>query len=134
MLNYLRLISLILFLAGANSMVFGQCTTGTPSSATTFTPLCSAPSQISGTTTTYQYSKVSVIVGYQYNFQSLLSGTAQASDFITIATDAAAPVVIFSGSNGNSGIYWTATSTVTIRFYTHTSAGCQQLFLLDRER
>jgi gliding motility-associated-like protein len=129
MLYYLRLISLILFLAGANSIVFGQCTTIQLAAiplfpATTFTPLCSQNPQISGTTTTYQYSRVSVIVGYQYNFQSLSLGSAVQTDFITIATDVAAPVALFSGFNGNNGIYWTATFTGTIRFYTHTSAGC----------
>ncbi|NDA98643.1 MAG: hypothetical protein EBY31_05505 [Flavobacteriia bacterium] len=107
-------------------MVFGQCTTGALSNGTSpnpFIPSCTVGGTILGPTTTGQYSRVSVIVGYQYNFQSLISGTAQASDFITIANDATgAP--LFSGLNGNNGIYWTATFTGTIRFYTHTSTAC----------
>ncbi len=127
MLNYLRLISLILFLAGANSIVFGQCTTGALSNGTSpnpFTPSCTVSPTILGATTTGQYSRVSVIVGYQYNFQSVASGVGVATDVITIATDVATPVALFSGSNGNNGIYWTATLTGTIRFYTHTSNAC----------
>ncbi|MEN9913648.1 MAG: putative adhesin, partial [Bacteroidota bacterium] len=127
MLYYLRLISLILFLAGANSMVFGQCTTGVLSNGTSpnpFIPSCTVSPTILGATTTGQYSRVSVIVGYQYNFQSVLSGVGVAGDFITIATDVATPVALFSGLNGNNGIYWTATFTGTIRFYTHTSNAC----------
>jgi gliding motility-associated-like protein len=127
MLNYLRLISLILFLAGANSMVFGQCTTGALSNGTSpnpFIPSCTVSPTILGATTTGQYSRVSVIVGYQYNFQSVASGVGVATDVITIATDVATPVAVFSGLNGNNGIYWTATFTGTIRFYTHTSTAC----------
>ena len=138
MLNYLRFISLILFLAGANSMVFGQCTTvqlaAIPlSPATTFIPQCNLPKVITSSGTTNQYSNVSVVAGYQYNFRSVnqapLSaptqpyavGSAATNDFITIANGTAP---LFSGLNGSSGIYWTATLTGTIRFYTHTSAGC----------
>ena len=134
MLNYLRLISLILFLAGANSIVYGQCTTGAsfpltfinPPQTTSqifFMPQCSKSKVITTSGTTNQHSKVYVIAGYQYNFRSLSVGSAVAADFITIANDATgAP--LFSGLNGTSGIYWTATLTGVIRFYTHTSAGC----------
>ena len=134
MLNYLRLISLILFLAGANSIVFGQCTTGASfpltfinapltTTQTFFMPQCSKSKVITTSGTTNQHSKVYVIAGYQYNFRSLSLGSAVQTDFITIANDATgAP--IFSGLNGTSGVYWTATITGVIRFYTHTSAGC----------
>ena len=134
MLYYLRLISLILFLAGANSIVFGQCTTGASfpltfinppltTSQTFFMPQCNKSKVITTSGTTNQHSKVYVIAGYQYNFRSLSVGSAVQTDFITIANDATgAP--IFSGLNGTSGVYWTATITGVIRFYTHTSAGC----------
>ena len=108
-------------------MVFGQCTTGALSNGTSpnpFIPSCTVGGTILGPTTTGQYSRVSVIVGYQYNFQSVASGVGIATDVITIATDVATPVALFSGLNGNNGIYWTATFTGTIRFYTHTSTAC----------
>ena len=141
MLNYIRLISLILFLAGANSLVFGQCTSGSLIPAGTlnnpFIPQCNQPKIIYTTqvgtgptatfnttgTTTNQYSNVSVVAGYQYNFRSLDASGVYPADIITIATDAATPAVLFSGLNGSSGIYWTATFTGVIRFYTH-QAGC----------
>jgi gliding motility-associated-like protein len=134
MIYYQRLIFLFLFLAGANSIIFGQCTTGAsfpltfinPPLTTTqtfFMPQCSKSKVITTSGTTNQHSKVYVIAGYQYNFRSLSVGSAVAADFITIANDATgAP--LFSGLNGTSGIYWTATLTGVIRFYTHTSAGC----------
>jgi len=115
-------------------MVFGQCTTGASfplnfinppltTSQTFFMPQCSKSKVITTSGTTNQHSKVYVIAGYQYNFRSLSSGSAVQTDFITIANDATgAP--LFSGLNGTSGIYWTATLTGVIRFYTHTSAGC----------
>ena len=107
-------------------MVFGQCTTGALFPTTTFIPQCNQSPQIFGTATTNQYSKVIVVAGYQYNFRSLLTtGLAATTDYITIATDVTTPAVLFSGSMGNSGIYWTATVSGTIRFYTHTSSvGC----------
>jgi gliding motility-associated-like protein len=127
MLNYLKLISLILFLAGANSMVFGQCTSGVFSNGTNpnpFVPQCNSPKVITSTGATNQYSRVTVVAGYQYNFRSLDASSAYPADIITIATDAATPAVLFSGLNGSSGIYWTATSSGIIRFYTHsTTAG-----------
>ena len=115
-------------------MVFGQCTTGASfpltfinppltTSQTFFMPQCSKSKVITTSGTTNQHSKVYVIAGYQYNFRSLSVGSAVQTDFITIANDATgAP--IFSGLNGTSGVYWTATITGVIRFYTHTSAGC----------
>ena len=128
-------------------MVFGQCTGGTlyPSGVLNnpFIPQCNKSKIIyttqvgTGTTATYttagtttnQYSKVYVIAGYQYNFRSLSLGSAVQTDFITIANDATgAP--LFSGLNGTSGIYWTATLTGVIRFYTHTSAGCPTTSIL----
>jgi gliding motility-associated-like protein len=134
MLNNLRLISLILFLAGANCLVFGQCTTGASfpvtfinppltTSQPYFMPQCSKSKVITTSGTTNQHSKVFVIAGYQYNFRSLSVGSAVQTDFITIA-DEATGAPLFSGLNGTSGIYWTATLTGVIRFYTHTSAGC----------
>ena len=136
MIHYLRLISLILFLAGANSIVFGQCTTSVagPFPTATFTPQCNQSRNIPPTNTTvaqqlktYQYSNINVIAGYQYNFRSLSSGNAVTTDFITIANGT---TPIFSGLNGSSGIYWTATITGVIRFYTHTSAGCPTTSIL----
>jgi hypothetical protein len=86
-------------------------------------PQCNKSKVITTSGTTNQHSKVYVIAGYQYNFRSLSVGSAVQTDFITIANDATgAP--LFSGLNGTSGIYWTATLTGVIRFYTHTSAGC----------
>jgi gliding motility-associated-like protein len=136
MIYYLRLIFLILFLAGANSMVFGQCTTSVagPFPTATFTPQCNQSKNIPPTNTTvaqqlktYQYSNIYVIAGYQYNFRSLSVGSAVQTDFITIANGT---TPLFSGLNGTSGIYWTATLTGVIRFYTHTSAGCPTASIL----
>ncbi|NBU90541.1 MAG: hypothetical protein EBS12_03720, partial [Flavobacteriia bacterium] len=132
MLNYLRLISLILFLAGASSLVFGQCTFGVFSNGTNpnpFVPQCNLSKVITSTGATSQYSRVTVVAGYQYNFRSLDASSAYPADIITIATDAATPAVLFSGLNGASGIYWTATSSGIIRFYTHsTTAGVVNCF------
>ena len=115
-------------------MFFGQCTKGASfpltfinapltTTQTFFMPQCSKSKVITTSGTTNQHSKVYVIAGYQYNFRSLSVGSAVQTDFITIVNDATgAP--LFSGLNGTSGIYWTATITGVIRFYTHTSAGC----------
>ena len=115
MIYYQRLIFLFLFLAGANSIIFGQCTTGAsfpltfinPPLTTTqtfFMPQCSKSKVITTSGATNQHSKVYVIAGYQYNFRSLSVGLAVQTDFITIANDlTGAP--LFSGLNGTSGIY-----------------------------
>ena len=113
MLYYLRFIFLFLSLAGANSIVFGQCTQGSlfPAAINNpFIPQCNKSKIIyttqvgTGPTATFnttgtktnQYSRVSVIAGYQYNFRSLLSsGSAATNDYITIATNATTPVVLF---------------------------------------
>ena len=138
MLYYLRFIFLFLSLAGANSIVFGQCTQGAPFPTTTFTPQCNQSKVITSTGKTNQYSRVYVIAGYQYNFRSLSSGSAATNDYITIATNVTNPVTLFSGRNGNNGIFWTATFTGVIRFYTHTTtaaglAACPSS-LLSRSR
>lgn len=64
-----------------------------------------------------EYSTVSVVAGRTYKFQVLL----QPSYFITIASNDTTPVGLASGVGT---VNYTATTTGTLRFYSHTNTSC----------
>ena len=84
--------------------------------AATFTPTCTGTAQTI-TTCGYgsEYSNVNVVSGNIYTFTSSVT-----TDFITIS-DAAGTTVLASGT---TPVTWTANTTGTIRFYTHTNSAC----------
>lgn len=67
-----------------------------------------------------EYSTVAVVAGNTYKFETLL----KPGYYITIATDAATPVVL---KHGVSPVSYAATTTGTVRFYSHTDATCTGL-------
>ena len=89
--------------------------------AATFTPTCGATCVFQAITTigyAGEYSTVNVTSGNTYKFKSSV-----ATDFITIANNVG-PAALTSGISTAAGITWIATITGTVRFYTHTGAGC----------
>ncbi|SEQ61171.1 T9SS-dependent choice-of-anchor J family protein [Epilithonimonas lactis] len=82
------------------------------------------PSNCNGTTAVSrtfayagEYSTVSLVAGRSYKFDILL----KSGYYITIATDAATPVVLASGANS---VTYTAATTGLVRFYSHANSTC----------
>ena len=81
----------------------------------TFTPACTGTYQtITSCGYRGEYSRVNVVAGTSYTFQSSV-----ATDIITIDDNGAAPALTF----GTGTVTWVATYTGVIRFYTH-GPGC----------
>ena len=94
-----------------------NCISGTQYPSSTFTPNCTGSAEnISTSCNAGQYSLVSVTSGKSYTFASSVN-----TYYITLATNTATPVLI---TTGTGSVTWTATSSTTIRFYTHTNSSC----------
>lgn len=110
----ITLLSLSAFSGQANA----QCLTAGegqwPSS--TFTPTCNGlVANIATNCFAGEYSVVNVTSGVQYTFSSSI-----ATDFLTIGNTGGTTAL----ASGITPLVWTATTTGTIRFYTHTNAAC----------
>ena len=117
--------------------IIGEATGCSESSFTTVAVYCTtapngaypiignlAPSTCNGTTAVTrtnayagEYSRVSVVAGNTYKFETLL----KPEYFITIATNDATPVGLASGTGP---LLYTPTTSGTIRFYSHTDSTC----------
>jgi len=84
--------------------------------STTFTPTCTGSNQtIAANCWAGEYSVVQVTNGIPYTFSSSIS-----SDYLTIANSTGTTIL----ATGTGSVNWTATSSTTIRFYTHTNSSC----------
>lgn len=99
--------------------VASGCTTAPNGAYGTLTPSnCNGSTAVTRTTAyAGEYSTVNVVSGNTYRFEVLL----KPGYYITIATNAAAPVVL---QHGVGPLLYTATSTGAVRFYVHTDATC----------
>lgn len=109
------LICLGVLVSGVSFNVNAQCTSAPYGLYGSITPACTGNFETI-TTCGYrgEYSNVSVIAGYQYEFQSSIS-----TDYVTIATTSNAPLVW-----GTQSVVWTATFTGTVRFFNHVNSSC----------
>lgn len=109
------LICLGVLVSGVSFNVNAQCTSAPYGLYGSITPACTGNFETI-TTCGYrgEYSNVSVIAGYQYEFQSSVS-----TDYVTIATTDNIPLVW-----GTQSVVWTATFTGTVRFFNHVNFSC----------
>ena len=79
---------------------------------------CNGTTAVNGTNVwAGEYSVVNVVAGRTYKFETIL----QPNYYITIATNVAAPVGLASGTGI---VTYTATTTGTVRFISHTNSSC----------
>lgn len=104
------------------TVVAAGCTTSPngayPSTGNLVPSICNGTTSVTRTSAyAGEYSRVTVVAGNTYKFETLL----KPGYYITISTDAATPVVLTHGSNPLS---YTPTTSGTIRFYSHTDSTC----------